>query len=74
MLEISAEREERKEEEEETFVRRERRYGKLQRKMSLPAKVKPDEAEAEYKKGVLTIRLPKKKPEEKKKEVTIQVT
>ncbi|NIQ04643.1 MAG: Hsp20/alpha crystallin family protein [Candidatus Korarchaeota archaeon] len=74
MLEISAEREERKEAEEETFVRRERRYGKLKRKMSLPAKVKADEAKAEYKKGVLTIRLPKKEPEKKKKKVTVTVT
>ena len=42
------------------------RYGKYQRTISFDNSIKIDEAEAEYKNGVLTIKLPKQHPEEAK--------
>ncbi len=55
---------ERKEETEEAadpgrWVLRERRFGAFERTVNLPTAVKPDAAAAEFKDGVLTIRLPK---------------
>jgi HSP20 family protein len=41
------------------WVLRERRFGAFERTVNLPAAVKPDAAAAEFKDGVLTIRLPK---------------
>ncbi len=37
----------------------ERRYGSFQRSFTLPRTVQPDEIAAEYRDGVLTVRLPK---------------
>lgn len=37
----------------------ERRYGLFQRAMTLPDAVKPDEVEAQYRNGVLTVAIPK---------------
>ena len=42
------------------------RYGKYQRTISFDNSIKTDEAEAEYKNGVLTIKLPKQHPEQAK--------
>jgi HSP20 family protein len=55
---------ERKEEAEQAadsgrWVLRERRYGAFERTVNLPTAVRPDAAAAEFKDGVLTIRLPK---------------
>lgn len=72
-LEVSAQRKEEKAEKGETFFRRERRYGGIRRSMTLPAKVKPEETEAKYKNGVLTIKLKKKVPEKKKKKIKVKV-
>lgn len=38
---------------------RERRFGSFQRTVSLPTPVNPDQAEAQYEHGVLTLTLPK---------------
>lgn len=67
MLEVSAERKEIEKEEEKDFYRRERRYTGYQRSFSLPEGSKPDEIEAEYEEGVLTITVPKKEGKGKKK-------
>lgn len=72
-LEVSAERKEEKAEKGETFFRRERRYGGIRRAMTLPVKVKPEETEAEYKSGVLEIRLKKAVPEKKKRKIKVKV-
>ena len=37
-------------------------YGAFERSLPIPAEVRPAEAEATYKKGVLTVRLPKVRP------------
>ena len=43
---------------EEQFHRIERRYGTFSRTFSLPQTVDPNKVAAEYKQGVLTVRLP----------------
>jgi HSP20 family protein len=43
---------------EEQFHRIERRYGRFSRSFSLPQTVDPGKVSAEYKQGVLTVRLP----------------
>jgi HSP20 family protein len=58
-LEISAEAREELEEERPGLVHRERRMGKFYRSLSLPCRVKPEEAKAKYVDGVLEVRLPK---------------
>ncbi len=58
---IKAERKEEKEEKTENVYRVERFYGKIERVVPLPVDVKPDKAKAEYKDGVLEVRIPKEK-------------
>ncbi len=74
-LEISSEKSVEEKEEKEGYVRRERRYSNFYRSIALPEDVVPAKADADLKEGVLTIHLPKVKPEEKKpkKGKTVQV-
>jgi HSP20 family protein len=57
---------------EEQFHRIERRYGAFSRSFSLPQTVDPGKIGAEYKNGVLTIRLPMRE-EAKPRQVKIEV-
>jgi len=59
LLTVSGERKEEKEEKGKTFHRVERRYGSFSRSVTLPCNVVESEVAAEYKDGVLTIKLPK---------------
>ena len=61
---ISGERKWEEETEEKDFRRVERQYGKFQRTIPLPenARVTSDAIEASYKRGVLTVRVPKTEP------------
>lgn len=43
----------------EKWLLRERRFGRFERSLTLPAQVKADEASADFQDGVLTITLPK---------------
>ena len=47
------------ESEDKNFVRKERQYGKVNRIISLPSKIKLNESSAEFENGVLSIVLPK---------------
>lgn len=58
ILTVSGEHEERTSEEEQAYVRRERRYGAFSRSMSLPRGVRADEIEATTEDGVLEVRIP----------------
>jgi HSP20 family protein len=58
---IRGEKKEEKEEKTETYHRVERVYGKFERVVALPAEVKLEGVKAEFKDGVLEIRLPKEK-------------
>ena len=59
MLIISGERSEEKEEEEENYYRRETSHGSFRRSLKLPVEVEADKIKADYKNGVLTVKLPK---------------
>jgi HSP20 family protein len=58
-LEISARFNQEFEVEGKDFVRKERKYGGVNRVISLPAKIKINETSAKFENGVLTIILPK---------------
>jgi HSP20 family protein len=47
---------------EEQFLRRERRFGAFARTIKLPQPVRADQADAEFKEGLLKIMLPKIEP------------
>ena len=63
-LRIVAEHEERIEEEEERYLRRERRHETADRTIQLPEEIDTEEVTARMKHGVLTITLPKVEIEE----------
>jgi HSP20 family protein len=67
-IEISGETnlEKNDEDKEKGYIRRERRYSSFYRSLPLPDAVVTDKADAELKDGVLTVKLPKAKPPEKK--------
>jgi HSP20 family protein len=64
VLTVSGERQRAKEHSGERFYRFERRYGTFTRSVTLPHGVQEDAINADYKDGVLEIRIPK--PEEQK--------
>ena len=59
MLTIQGEKKQEEEEKEKGFYRKESSYGTFCRVVDLPAEVDENKAEAEFKKGVLRIKLPK---------------
>jgi HSP20 family protein len=73
VLKISGDFEEKKEEKEKNYWRKEIRSGSFQRAVRLPSEVDGEKSEATYEKGVLTIVLPKIKPKKKEeKEIKIK--
>jgi len=59
VLTISGERRDEKEEKDKTYHRIERSYGNFSRSVTLPCSVNENEVAAEYRDGVLSIKLPK---------------
>lgn len=72
MLTIRGEKKEEREEESEARRLSERSYGSFERSLRLPPGVETDKIDAEFKKGVLTINLPKSE-EAQKRQRKIQV-
>ncbi len=69
MLKVSGEREAVLEENKgDKFFRQERSYGHFSRVVSLPDNIKEDEISADYKNGVLTIKIAKAAPAQKQEE------
>lgn len=66
VLTVSGEHQETTEEEQDDYMRRERRYGSFSRSMSLPSGVKADEIEATTENGVLEVTIPLPEAEEKR--------
>jgi HSP20 family protein len=64
ILTVTGERERTQEHSSDRFYRFERRFGQFSRSVTLPTGVKEDDIKAEYKDGVLEIRVPK--PDEQK--------
>lgn len=72
VLSITGEKKEEKEEKKKGYYLSERHYGSFQRQFSVPDGVDTDKIEASFKKGVLTVTLPKT-PEAQKVEKKIAV-
>jgi len=72
MLVIQGEKRHEDESREEGVYRSERFYGQFQRAVPLPADIDAENAEASFKKGVLSVRFPKK-PSGTDKERRIEV-
>ncbi len=74
MLTIKGEKKEEKEDKGKDFYRMERSYGSFSRTIPLPAEVETDKVEARFKKGVLSITLPKTaKAVAEKKKIAVKV-
>lgn len=70
-LSISGETKVEEEVKEDNYIRRERRYGSFSRSVVLPESVNPDEAEASFEDGILTLSIPKA-PEAKPKVIKVK--
>jgi len=71
-LYIKGEKKQSKETKESNYISSERSYGAFQRSFNLPNAIKTDKVDAEFKEGILKIKLPKSE-EAKKKEIEIKV-
>ena len=67
LLTISGERKEEREEKGKTYHRIEHRVGGFSRTVTLPCPVKEDSVDAQYKNGILTVKLPKAEEAKSKK-------
>ncbi|HEY8514639.1 MAG TPA: Hsp20/alpha crystallin family protein [Candidatus Binatia bacterium] len=67
VLTIKGERREEKEEKEKDYYRREQSYGSFHRSIPLPRGIDPDKVQASFKRGVLTVTLPKTAASQRKK-------
>jgi HSP20 family protein len=72
VLTVSGEHREEREEKEEHYVRRERRYGSFSRSMVLPRGVKADDIEANCEDGVLEVTVPVPESAEGKQKVNVK--
>ncbi len=72
-LTLSGERKYEKNVKEDNFLRLERAYGSFSRSFSLPNTVNTEAIKAEYKNGVLMVRMPKRE-ESKPKQIKVAVT
>jgi HSP20 family protein len=72
MLSIKGEKKFEREEKKKNYQRIERSYGSFTRTFSIPTTVDQDKVKASFKKGILTMTLPKKE-EVKPKQITIDV-
>jgi HSP20 family protein len=66
-LTIRAEHKHEAEEKQEGYRYSERRYGRFQQSVPLPAAVEADKVEAHYRNGVLELRLPRTEPIQRKR-------
>jgi len=71
-LTIMGEKQEEKEEKKKDYYLHERHFGSFERSFEIPEGVDADKIEANFKKGVLTVTLPKK-PEAQKPAKKIEV-
>ncbi len=73
ILTLKGEKKSEKEEKKKNYHWMERSYGKFQRSISLPAEIEADKVDANFKKGVLTVRIPKSEKEKKEvKKISIK--
>jgi HSP20 family protein len=73
VLTIKGEKEDEKEEKQKDYYVRERSYGSFERSFQVPDGVDGDKIEANFKKGVLTLTLPKSAEAQKaEKKITVK--
>jgi HSP20 family protein len=72
MLTIKGEKTEEKEEKKKDYYLSERRFGSFQRSFALPEGVDADKIEANFVKGVLTVKLPKTAEAQKAEKITVK--
>jgi HSP20 family protein len=73
VLTIRGEKKEEKEQKEKDFFRRERAYGSFRRTLEVPSEVDAGKIEASFRKGVLTIDLPKtQEAQQKVKHISVK--
>lgn len=70
-LTITAEKEEKENDESKRYIKRERTYGKYQRSFYL-GDVEAEKIKAEFKNGMLKIKVPKKEEKNTKKQIKIE--
>jgi HSP20 family protein len=73
LLTISAEKEEKFEDKDEEFTRKEYNYNSFTRSFVLPESVKTDGVQAKYENGVLNLTLPKKEEVKKSSKTEIKI-
>jgi HSP20 family protein len=73
MLTVRGERKFEREVSEDNYLRVERTYGSFSRSFSLPNTVNTEAIKAEYRNGVLTVRMPKRE-ESKPKQIKVSVS
>lgn len=73
MLTVRGERKFEREVSEDSYLRVERSYGSFTRSFSLPNTVNTEAIKAEYRNGVLTVRMPKRE-ESKPKQIKVSVS
>lgn len=72
-LTIRGEKKEEKEDQGKEYYRMERRFGSFYRTIPLSAEIEADKVDAKFKKGVLTIRLPKSaEAQNQRKKITVK--
>jgi HSP20 family protein len=71
-LTVSGERREEHEDRKRNYYRMERSYGSFRRTIPLPDEIKVDEVAATYKRGVLTVTLPKTEVARSRKKITVK--
>jgi len=75
LLLITGERKHESEEKKKNYYRSERSYGSFSRSIPLPCEVDHDRIEAEFKNGVLTVRMPKsREAREKQRKIEIKTS
>lgn len=72
VLEIRGERSDAAEEKREGYLRRERRVGRFNRRIPLPAPVDADRVTASFRDGVLRVELPKIRPDTHVRQVPVE--
>ncbi|MFC4632995.1 Hsp20/alpha crystallin family protein [Dokdonia ponticola] len=72
-LNISAEKSQSKEEEEENYTRKEFSYNSFEKRLQLPDSVKDENVKAKYKDGILSFDLVKKEEAKAKKPKVIEI-
>jgi HSP20 family protein len=73
-ISLKGEKQEEEKKKKRNWSRRELRYGAFHRVITLPAQVDGNKAKAKFRKGVLTIKAPKKNPGEGPKRIAIQTS